>query len=163
MYLRGAARAALSLAALLLVAALSACGGSAGQEAPSPAGPDAPGAPSLLKREPAPGEVVIEAEASPRNHGPFALSGRYAVAFAQYAPEAPGRDFAGEVPFVAELRSASDPRARPLRLFHAAARRGARTIDLRGSYAVEVLFGDFPYVIRFTPLPTNHQEETRTR
>ncbi len=140
----------LAIAALAIGAALSGCGG-AGNEAPPAAGAGAPGAPALLERELGPGELLVEGEATPHEAGPFRLDGRYRVSFAQYAPEAPRRGFAGEVPFVAELRSVSDPRARPVRLFREAAKGGTRTIELRGRYAVEVLFGDFPFVLRFTP------------
>jgi hypothetical protein len=128
------------------------CGGSNRAEPPPPAGAGAPGAPALLKKELAPGEIRVEGEYSPGSHGPFRLSGRYAVRFAQYAPEAPGRGFADQTPFVAELRDAAKPRRQPLRLCHDAAGRGARTIPLDGRYLVEVPFGDFPYVIVFTPL-----------
>ena len=38
-----------------------------------------------------------------------------------------------------------------IKLFEAAARRGRRELTIRGRYVVEVSFGDFPYVIRFTP------------
>jgi hypothetical protein len=107
----------------------------------------------MLERPVREGEVLVTGEASPRRHGPFRLDGRYRVSFAQYAPEAPHRGFADQVPFVATLRAASNLRNRPIVLFHEAARRGSRTVRLHGTYAVEVLFGDFPYVIRLSPLP----------
>ena len=140
----------LAIAALAIGAALSGCGDS-GNEAPPAAGAGAPGAPALLERELGPGEFLVEGETTPHEAGPFRIDGRYRVSFAQYAPEAPRRSFAGQVPFVAELRSLSDPRARPVQLFHAAAKGGSRTIELHGRYAVEVLFGDFPFALRFSP------------
>ena len=140
----------LSLAVVLLAAALGGCGDSKPSPPPRP-GPGAPGAPEQLQRPPRQGEILLEGEASPRRHGPFRFDGPYAVRFAQYAPEAPGRSFGGQVPFVVKLRLASDPRAKPLALFHRATARGSRTLELHGRYLVEVLFGDFPYVVRFTP------------
>jgi hypothetical protein len=128
------------------------CGGQEHFAPPPSAGPKAPGAPALLKRELQKGEVMVDAEYSPQREGPFRLVGQYLVRFAQYAPESPGRlDFAKQTPFVAYLRSAANPRAKKIPLFHAAAAGGRRTIPLDGRYYVEVDFGDFPYVLRFTP------------
>ena len=71
--------------------------------------------------------------------------------FEQYAPEDPALDFSGQTPFSAVLqRSADDPR-RATGLFVAARRSGQRVLVIRGRYVVDVSFGDFPYVIRFTP------------
>lgn len=138
------------LAAAAAAAVLAACG--AGAPAPPPAaGADAPGAPALLRQPLGPGEVRVAGENSPQTHGPFRFDGRYLVRFAQYAPEAPGRSFAGQTPFVAELRPVGDPPARPVPLFAVAAERGDRTLNLSGRYTVEVSFGDFPYAILFTP------------
>lgn len=95
---------------------------------------------------------MVHAEASPQIEGPYRLDGRYRVKFVQYAPEAPNRSFAGETPFVANLLSARDPRAKPIPLFSAAAKDGQRTVRINGSYLIEVAFGDFPYAMRFTPL-----------
>lgn len=106
----------------------------------------------MLERNLEPGEVMVHAEASPQIDGPYRFAGRYRVRFVQYAPEAPGRGFAGQTPFVASLRAAADPRAKPIALFHAAAKSGARTISIDGRYLIEVAFGDFPYAMRFTPL-----------
>jgi hypothetical protein len=129
------------------------CGGGGDRfTAPPTAGPKAPGAPALLKRKLDQGEVMVEAEYSPQREGPFRLDGRYLVRFAQYAPESPGGlNFANQTPFVAYLHPAADPRAKKIPLFHAAAASGRRTISLDGRYFVEVEFGDFPYVLRFTP------------
>ncbi|HEY2054042.1 MAG TPA: hypothetical protein VGH14_08925 [Solirubrobacterales bacterium] len=129
------------------------CGGQEHFTAPPSAGPKAPGAPALLKRKLDKGEVMVDAEYSPQREGPFRLDGRYLVRFAQYAPESPGKlNFAKQTPFVAYLRSAANPRAKKVPLFHAAAAEGRRTISLNGRYFVEVAFGDFPFALRFTPV-----------
>jgi hypothetical protein len=134
-------------------AALAGCGGGgATQEPPPAAGAGAPGAPAILKQPLRPGEVMVDAEASPLRQGPFAFAGRYRVKFVQYAPEAPGRSFADQTPFVAQLLAAGDPRAKPVPLFHAAAASGQRSVEIDGRYLVEVAFGDFPFAMRFTPL-----------
>lgn len=134
-------------------AALAGCGGGgSGGKPPPAAGAGAPGAPAMLAAALRPGEVMVDAEASPQREGPFRFSGRYRVRFVQYAPEAPGRGFAGETPFVADLVPAGRPRSRPVPLFHAAAKGGERTLRIDGRYFVEVAFGDFPYAMRFTPV-----------
>jgi len=106
----------------------------------------------MLGRALRPGEVMVDAEASPQREGPYTFSGRYRVRFVQYAPEAPSRSFAGATPFVADLVPAGRLRAKPVPLFHAAAKAGERTLSIRGPYFVEVAFGDFPYAMRFTPI-----------
>ena len=131
--------------------ALAGCGIDS-PEPPPTGGAGSPGAPAMLGQELKPGEVMVEAEASPQIEGPYRFAGRYRVKFVQYAPEAPGRGFAGQTPFVANLLSANDPRAKPIPLFHAAAKDGERTVEINGRYLVEVAFGDFPYAMRFTPL-----------
>lgn len=150
-----ARRAAVCLAALALTGALAACGDdgtTATPTAPATAGARSPAAPALLREPARDGEIVVDGEASPETHGPFRFAGRYVVRFAQYAPEDPALDFAGQTPFVARLGPARPgPRARWIDLFEDAARTGRRTIDLRGSHTVDVEFGDFPYVVRFTP------------
>lgn len=105
----------------------------------------------MLGRPLRPGEVMVDAEASPQRSKPYRFAGRYRVRFVQYAPEAPGRSFANQTPFVAYLIPAGDPRAKPVPLFHAAAASGQRTLRIEGRYLVEVAFGDFPYAMRFTP------------
>lgn len=137
---------------IVLVAAVlvTGCGGQRGVTAPPAAGPQAPGAPALLKEKVRKGEVMVDAEYSPQREGPFHLKGRYLVRFAQYAPEAPRMDFGDQTPFVAYL-AGTNPRAKKVPLFHRAAAHGQTTLSLNGRYFVEVAFGDFPYVIRFTP------------
>ena len=128
------------------------CGNSAQPEPVPTAGPDSPGAPALLTDPEREGEIVVSGEASPETHGPFDFEGRYRVRFAQFAPEDPRLDFSQQTAFVAELGpERPGPRARPIRLFRKAARSGERTMELRGRYVVDVTFGDFPYVVRFTP------------
>jgi hypothetical protein len=130
--------------ALLSVVALAGCGGDAAPPAPAPQGP----APALATAPPRSGEVVLRGELSPRVHGPLALDGRYRVRFVQYAPEDARTDFTAQTPFVVDLRRAAD---RPgQRLFRAARAAGQRTLTLHGRYLVDVSFGDFPYVLRFT-------------
>jgi hypothetical protein len=145
----------LAACAAVVSLALAGCGGGGGggEKPPPAAGPDAPGAPAMLGQALRPGEVMVDAEASPQRQGPYEFSGRYRVRFVQYAPEAPGRSFAGATPFVAGLVAADRPRAKPVPLFHAAAKAGARTVGIEGRYFVEVAFGDFPYAMRFTPIP----------
>lgn len=132
------------------IVAPAGCGGQHTATAPPAAGPQAPGAPALLKQKLRPGEVMLDAEYSPERKGPFHLKGRYLVRFAQYAPESPRMSFGDQTPFVAYLAGAN-PRAKKITLFHQAAAHGQRTLSLNGRYFVEVAFGDFPYVLRFTP------------
>jgi hypothetical protein len=142
------------LAPLALVL-LAGCAGDDAQPATTAPthGPEARGAPALLRAPERPGELLLSGEASPATHGPETLRGRYEVRFAQYAPEDPTLDFGEQTAFVATLRQGpAGPRQRTVRLFRAAARSGVRTLDLDGRYAVEVAFGDFPWVLRFTPL-----------
>lgn len=135
--------------ALALAVAAAGCGQQAAAPPPA-AGPGAPNAPALLKQKPRPGEIMVDAEYSPHRDGPFRFHGRYLVRFAQYAPESPHLDFAHQTPFVAYL-AGLDPRAKKIELFSRAAAGGSRKLSLDGRYFVEVSFGDFPYVLRFTP------------
>jgi hypothetical protein len=142
------------LPALLLVAALLAGCGDA--ETPTTSAPAtaastrAAAEPELARAPRRPGEIVLRGDASPRVHGPIELDGRYQVRFQQYAPEDPNLDFADQTTFVVDLEDeAGGP---PTQLFHAAAAAGARRIELHGRRSVNVSFGDFPYVVRFTPV-----------
>lgn len=97
--------------------------------------------------------MIVRGDASPASHGPFAFDGRYRVRFQQYAPEDPKVDFASQTSFVAALdRSAERNGPGTRRLFRVARRTGSRTLTLHGRLFVDVSFGDFPYVIRFTPV-----------
>ena len=140
----------LTLFALLALAIVIAACGEKSATAPPEAGPHAPGAPALLKRKLGKGEVMVDAEYSPHRDGPYKFDGTYLVRFAQYDPEAPRTSFAQQTPFVAYL---TGPGRRPkkITLFHQAAAGASRTMRLHGTYFVEVSFGDFPYVLRFTP------------
>ncbi|WP_445150401.1 hypothetical protein [Baekduia sp. Peel2402] len=139
------------LVTLLLPAALVAAG--CGDDAASSGAPrgDAAlkGDPTLAKAPRQAGEIVLRASASPQTHGPITLDGRYTVRFEQYAPEDPALDFAGQTAFVADLETPSGRVA--ARLFRAARPTGTKTITVHGRYVVNVSFGDFPYVLRFSP------------
>lgn len=138
--------------ALVLVAGLVACGG---DDSPSSATATAPasaaGAPALATRAARPGEIVVRGETSPETHGPYEFDGRYLVRFEQYAPEDPALDFSAQTPFTAQLtRSEGDARG-AIDLFQDARGSGRRELSVTGRRYVDVSFGDFPYVIRFTP------------
>jgi hypothetical protein len=142
-----------SLPALAVLAfAIAGCGGT-DKPAPRTSVAGSGHVPTLLSAPREPGELVLHGEASPATHGPFALHGRYRVRFAQYAPEDPRLDFGAQTAFVAALRPGTSPRSRSIRLFRAAAAGGSRRLRLDGRYRVEIAFGDFPYVVRFTPAP----------
>ena len=124
------------------------CGGQAATRRRRPAPPSRRSAREAKRA----GEIVVRGEASPQSHGPFTFRGRYTVRFEQIAPEDPSLDFRGETSFVATLdRRPEEMAADSRRLFRAARRSGRRRITLDGRFYVDVAFGDFPYVIRFTP------------
>jgi hypothetical protein len=140
----------LTLFALLaLTLVIGACGGKSAT-APPAAGPTSPAAPALLKQKVEKGEVMVDAEYSPHRDGPYRFDGSYLVRFAQYDPEAPRTSFGDQTPFVAYLTGLGR-RPKKIALFHQAAAGDKRTMRLHGKYFVEVSFGDFPYVLRFTP------------
>jgi hypothetical protein len=136
-------------ALLALTVVIASCGGKSAT-APPAAGPSAAGAPALLKQKVQKGEVMVDAEYSPHRDGPYRFDGTYLVRFAQYDPEAPRTSFAQQTPFVAYLTGLGR-RPRKITLFHQAAAGGERKMRLHGRYFVEVSFGDYPYVLRFTP------------
>ncbi len=140
----------LALVGLALAACLAAGCGRAAQTPPT-ATTRAADPPVLLSEPRQSGEIVVDGELSPATHGPLDLHGRYRVRFAQYAPEDPHVDFTTQTTFVATLRPTGSVRGRSVGLFHSAAPSGSRQMSLDGRYDVEVSFGDFPYVIRFTP------------
>ena len=90
-------------------------------------------------------------ESSPATLGPFQLDGRYLVRFEQYAPEDPKLDFSSQTPFTARLRRAGSHDARASSCSAPRRRSGTRELTMRGRYELDVSFGDFPYVVRFTP------------
>jgi hypothetical protein len=135
---------------LLIAPALAGCGTDGGSSSTATTATTA-ALPPLAGRPPAPGEIVVRGEASPATHGPYTFGGRYLVRFEQYAPEDPKLDFAAQTPFSASLvRNEGDPTG-AVKLFEDAAPSGRRELVIRGRYYVEVSFGDFPYVVRFTP------------
>jgi hypothetical protein len=135
---------------LLALAALAGCGSGGGSSSTATTATTA-AVPPLARRPAAAGEIVIRGEASPATHGPHEFNGRYLVRFEQYAPEDPKLDFSSQTAFSAELtRKEGDPGG-AIKLFQAATRSGRRELTIRGRYHVELSFGDFPYVLRFTP------------
>lgn len=137
---------------LLAVPALAGCGGDGdGGSSSTATTATAAALPALARRPPAPGEIVVRGEASPATHGPYSFSGRYLVRFEQYAPEDPNLDFTAQTPFSAALVRNEGETAGAVKLFETAARSGRRELTIRGRYYVDVSFGDFPYVLRFTP------------
>lgn len=146
--------ARLTAAVLACAAALVAgCGGGGDDADPTASAPLTPTVtqPALAREPSRPGELLVRGDSSPRTHGPLELDGSYLVRFVQYAPEDPELDFGGEAAFTAALqRRAGDPRGQRA-LFATAAASGRRVMTIRGRLFVDVSFGDFPYVIRFTP------------
>jgi hypothetical protein len=132
---------------------LTGCGGgSSTDRGATGTAPDAQAAaPALATRPAAHGEVVVRGESSPRTHGPYTFAGRYRVRFEQYAPEDPRMDFTGQTPLTAALTPREGDTRGAIKLFQDAARSGSRELTIRGRLYVDVSFGDFPYVLRFTP------------
>lgn len=143
-------RIAYALLATLAAAAGTGCGDDSGPSTASTA-PTNSALPALASRPPAAGEIVVRDDSTPATHGPYAFRGRYLVRFEQYAPEDAALDFSEQTPLAVTLqRRAGDPRGAS-GLFVEARRSGRRVLVIRGRYVVDVSFGDFPYVIRFTP------------
>lgn len=138
----------LALPLLVLALCAPACGGN-DAAAPTPT-PD--GDPALARKAPAKGEILIRGEFSPASHGPYDLDGEYVVAFEQFAPEDAKLDFRQQTSFVATLNREAEFETRDsIRLFKASRQAGRKRFELHGRYFVDVSWGDFPYVIRFTP------------
>jgi hypothetical protein len=98
------------------------------------------------------GEIVIRGDLTPDSHGPYDFNGDYTVRFEQYAPEDPNIDFTSATTFVTILDREKEIAAdSSISLFKAAARRQTRRVRIHGRYYVDATFGDYPYVIRFTP------------
>jgi hypothetical protein len=137
---------------LLALPVLSGC--SHGDSSSTATTPTAPTLPALAQRPRAAGEIVVSGDASPATRGPYAFSGRYLVRFEQNAPEDPNLDFTSQTPLSARLTRREGDERGAVKLFEVAARKGRRELTIRGRYFVDVSFGDFPYVIRFTPRKT---------
>jgi hypothetical protein len=135
---------------LIACAALAGCGSDGGTSSTT-ATATTTAVPALARRPPVAGEIIVRGEASPATHGPYEFNGRYLVRFEQYAPEDPKLDFGSQTPFSAALTRRQGDTTGAIKLFQAAARSGRRALTIRGRYYVEVSFGDFPYVLRFTP------------
>jgi hypothetical protein len=136
-------------AVLLALPLLAGCGG--GSAATTTPTSTAPRAPALATRPSATGEIVVRGEASPEARGPYVFDGRYLVRFEQYAPEDAALDFTAQTPFSVSLTPRRDDPRGAIKLVEAAAATGRKDAQLHGRYFVSVDFGDFPYVIRFTP------------
>lgn len=135
----------------LVVATLAGCGGGDGGPVNGAHTRPTAALPALATRPAGPGEIVVRGEASPKTHGPYAFDGRYLVRFEQYAPEDPELDFTAQTPFSAELTPRRDDPRGAVKLVQAAARSGRAEREIHGRRFVSVTFGDFPYVMRFTP------------
>ena len=134
---------------MLTLGAVAACGGNPSAQRADPP-PSAAARPALLREATGAGEVVVRGETSPKTAGPYPLHGTYNVRFQQYAPEAPETDFTSQTPFVVDLeRSPGTP---AMHVFKDAAETGRSTVTVDGRMYVDVSFGDFPFVIRFTPV-----------
>jgi hypothetical protein len=136
------------LAIVLAGTVVAGCGGTGVPSTSQAPGSNAP-RPALLTAPRRPGEVVVSGDTAPKTAGPYAFHGRYRVRFRQYAPEDPSTDFSGQTPFVVDLERS--PGMPVIHLFKAAAAHGERRLTLEGRLYVDVSFGDFPFVIRFTP------------
>lgn len=137
-------------AVLVALPAFAGCGGGGDPATTSRTVAPAP-LPALAGRPATEGEIVVRGEASPAAQGPYVFDGRYLVRFAQYAPEDATLDFGAQTPFSASLTPRRDDPRGAIKLFEAAAATGRKTLALHGRYFVSVDFGDFPYVVRFTP------------
>jgi len=129
---------------------LAACGG--GTTTPPPPIPTTSVQPALATAPKARGEIVITGDASPASHGPYRFDGDYTVRFEQIAPEDPNLDFTTATSFVVSLdRRAEIADGASIALFDAARAKQTRKLRIDGRFYVDVSFGDYPYVIRFTP------------
>jgi len=107
--------------------------------------------PPLARKEPAAGDLLFTGQKTPTSYGTFRLNGAYNVRFEQIAPEDRTKDFSKETAFTARLRK-DGSRSQGAKLFSSAAATGQTEIKRRGSYILDVTFGDYPYAVRFTPL-----------
>jgi len=141
----------LRLASLLAVATVVAGCGTDTSAGPDPVRADDAAKPALLRAPKRPGEIILRGEFTPATRGPVTLRGSYVVRFEQYAPEDPRTDFRGATALVVRLDRRPEDARGGMRVFRRAARTGTRRIDADGRWFVDVTFGDYPYVIRFTP------------
>ena len=143
----------IALVALLAVAFWGCGGNDKGSKTQTATAPSAAAlkVPPLARKEPAPGEVLFTGQNTPTSYGTFRLDGAYNVRFEQIAPEDRTKDFSKETAFTARLRKAGS-RSQGAKLFSSAAATGQTEIRRRGSYILDVTFGDYPYAVRFTPL-----------
>ncbi|MEA2156372.1 MAG: hypothetical protein QOE11_2512 [Solirubrobacteraceae bacterium] len=139
------------LTVLLALPGLAGCGGSPGATAPAATTATRAVLPALATRPPVKGEIVVRGDLTPDTQGPYSFRGRYLVRFEQYAPEDAGLDFGAQTAFSATLTPRRDDPRGAIRLVQGAAAAGRRTLELRGRYFVSADFGDFPFVLRFTP------------
>jgi hypothetical protein len=146
---------------LAAVSALAGCGGSDSNRASTTTATTA--LPALATRPATTGEIVLRANASPNTHGPHTFNGRYLVRFEQYAPEDPKLDFSTQTPFQAALLPHRDDPRGAIKLIEGATRIGQRTLTIHGRYFIDVSFGDFPYVLRFTPHGAGGRADGRSR
>ena len=137
---------------LSLLSALAPTGCGSGDTEPPPPIPTSTAKPALERAPKAAGEIIVTGDASPASHGPYRFRGEYTVRFEQHAPEDPNLDFSGATSFVATLdREAEIARGNSIALFKAARAKQTKTLRIDGRFFVDVSFGDYPYVIRFTP------------
>ena len=137
---------------LSLVSALALAGCGSGDTKPPPPIPTSTAKPALERAPKAAGEILVTGDSSPASHGPYRFHGEYTVRFEQHAPEDPKLDFSGATSFVAALdRRAEIDGGDSIPLFEAARAKQTKQLRIDGRFFVDVSFGDFPYVIRFTP------------
>jgi hypothetical protein len=126
------------------------CGG--GQTAAPAPQPTSSAVPELARVPKQDGEIVVRGDLTPDSHGPYDFRGDYTVRFEQYAPEDPNLDFTSATTFVTTLDREKEIAAdSSIPLFKAAKRAQSRRVRINGRYYVDATFGDYPYVIRFTP------------
>lgn len=138
------------IAVSLALPVLAGCGGGGDSSSPTSTAPRG-AVPALATRPTATGEIVVRGDATPLSKGPYAFDGRYLVRFEQYAPEDATLDFTSQTPFSASLTPQRDDPRGAIKLVEAAARSGRKELAIHGRYFVSSDFGDFPFVVRFTP------------
>lgn len=110
--------------------------------------------PTLAKKPPGPGEVLVSGNTSPKTLGPYEFEpGTYTFQFEQFAPDAPGLDFSTEAsPFAVSINRKPRTAAPDSQLLvNSAEPRGDNIVSLSGSYYIDVTSADHSYVLRFTP------------